>query len=274
MELCDTHCHIQSIGEKSGEPVTKNLWTKAGDISPDNVIKKAKVAGVKQLVCVGCDLADSRLAIDFVQSRDGCWSSAGIHPHEASSYVSNKVARQVFAKLATARKVVAIGECGLDYHYDHSPKEAQFEILKFQIELAIQYDLPLIFHVREAFDDFWPIFESYHSSAKPIRGVLHSYTDSAANLERALRHGLFIGVNGIATFTKQIEQLEIYRTIPLENLVLETDAPFLTPSPYRGNVCEPYHILVIAEFLARLRKETVASLAEATTRGSKQLFGI
>ena len=147
-------------------------------------------------------------------------------------------------------------------------------MLRFQIELAIKQDLPLIFHVREAFDDFWPIFENYQSTDHPIRGVLHSFTDSPVELERALKHNLFIGVNGIATFTDNKLQLEAYRAIPLNHLLLETDAPFLTPKPFRGKICEPYHIQTIAEFLAGLRRESVKTLATVTTSNARQLFRI
>ncbi len=143
-------------------------------------------------------------------------------------------------------------------------------MLQFQIELALVRNLPIIFHVREAFEDFWPIFDSYSG----IRGVIHSFTDSADNLEKALERGLFIGVNGIATFLKDPQQLEVYRKIPLEKLVLETDAPFLTPTPYRGKINEPKHIGTIAEFMAGLHGVDREIMAAATTRNARTLFGI
>ncbi len=169
---------------------------------------------------------------------------------------------------------MAVGECGLDYLYENSDRASQLEVLKFQIELAHQHNLPMIFHVRDAFDDFWPVFESYHASDRPVRGVLHSFTDTQANLDRALQHGLYIGVNGIATFTKSVAQQELNRTVPLQNLLLETDAPFLTPVPDRGKICEPYHIRTIAEFLAKARGESVEIIADATTHNARQLFSI
>jgi len=140
--------------------------------------------------------------------------------------------------------------------------------------LALEHNLPVIFHVRDAFDDFWPIFERYYSKDRPIRGVLHSFTDTQANLEKALGYGLYIGVNGIATFTKKPEQQAMYRSIPLASLLLETDAPFLTPVPYRGKICEPYHIRTIAEFLAAQRGEKLEAISEATTSNARRLFGI
>jgi TatD DNase family protein len=167
---------------------------------------------------------------------------------------------------------VAIGECGLDYFYTHSPREAQIDLLKFQIELALEHDLPLSFHVREAFDDFWPIFESYRGA--DLRGVLHSYTDNLANLEKAVKHGLYFGVNGIATFVKDEQSRVTYRTIPQHLLLLETDAPFLTPVPFRGKVCESKHARVTAEFLAGLREQPLEDIAATTTANARALFKV
>lgn len=274
IELYDSHCHIQSVGGFEGEESTRKLWEKAGETSAEAIIARAKAADVTRLICVGCTLEDSQLAINFAGARENCWASVGIHPHEAHRYAHDLAATKQFAALATAPKVVAIGETGLDYFYEHSDPESQRRLLEFQLRLAVERDLPVIFHVREAFDDFWPIFEAYTSASKPIHGVLHSFTDSAANLERALKHGLSIGVNGIATFTKNPEQLEVYRAIPLDKLLLETDAPFLTPVPFRGKICEPYHIRVIAEFLGNLRGEPLEQIAEATTHNARQLFNI
>lgn len=274
MELFDSHCHIQSVGALDGEEATRALWAKFGELNPDEVVRRAHEAEVARLLCVGCHTEDSELAVEFVRGRENAWAAIGIHPHEAVRFLADARAHDALASLATAPKVVAIGECGLDYFYEHSPKEQQIEVLRFQIELALEHGLPLVFHVREAFADFWPVFESYHSAHRPIRGVLHSFTDSADNLDRALKHGLYIGVNGIATFTKKPEQREIFRTLPGDRLLLETDAPFLTPIPYRGTICEPYHTRVIAEFLAAERHETVESLAEATTNNARRLLGV
>lgn len=272
MELFDTHCHIQSVGQSTGERTTRELWTKAGDISLDDVIARAQVAEVRTMLCVGCDLEDSKLAIENVRDREGLYASIGIHPHEAQHFVGQPALLEEFAGLATQSKVVAVGECGLDYFYTHSPREAQLELLKFQIELAIKHDVAMVFHVREAFDDFWPIFESYPAGS--IRGVLHSFTDSAENMQRAVAHGLFIGVNGIATFAKDEQMRVMYSTIPLDSLLLETDSPFLTPSPHRGTINEPKHIRVIAEFLETIRGESLEKLAEATTKNAKALFRV
>jgi TatD DNase family protein len=269
IELTDTHCHIQSISLDVGERTTRQIWAKT-DLTADKVVAEAAGQGVNRLICVGCDLEDSCLAVDFVQDRPNCWASIGIHPHEAQHYQSGGRKLPEFAALATRPKVVAIGECGLDYYYKHSPKADQIKVLEFQLELAQAAGLPLIFHVREAFDDFWPILDNY----KGVKGVLHSFTDSAANMAEGLKRGLHIGVNGIATFTRDPAQTEAYRAVPLEKLLLETDSPFLTPAPYRGNVNSPKHIGAIAGFLAELRGENLEDLAKTTTANAIRLFGL
>ncbi|HET7060049.1 MAG TPA: TatD family hydrolase [Candidatus Saccharimonadales bacterium] len=269
MELVDTHCHIQSAGLDKGERATRQLWAKAPDLSGDKMVAAANADGVNRLICVGCDLGDSRLAVDFVKNRENCWASVGIHPHEARHYTET-AKLQEFARLAAQPKVVAVGECGLDYYYGHSPPAVQQAVLRFQIELALERGLPVVFHVREAFDDFWPVFDTY----KGMRGVLHSFTDSAENLRAALERGLHIGVNGIATFTKSSAQLEVYRQVPPEKLLLETDAPFLTPTPYRGSINEPKRVRTVVEFLAKLRGEDREVLARVTTGNARKLFGI
>ncbi|MDB5175418.1 MAG: sec-independent protein translocase protein [Candidatus Saccharibacteria bacterium] len=270
-DLLDTHCHMQSAGLAEGERSTRELWAKAPDITGAEIVARAHAAGVSRMLCVGCDLEDSELAISFVADQPNCYATIGLHPHEAQHYFDQPDRLAQFAALATSPKVVAVGECGLDYFYEHSPREAQLATLRFQIELAQKHDLPMIFHVREAFDDFWPVFSERYAY-KPIRGVLHSFTDSMQNLQKATEYGLFIGVNGIATFAKQPAQLEVYKAIPLNKLLLETDAPFLTPAPYRGKVNESKHLPIIANFLSALRGEDIEVLARATTANGRELF--
>lgn len=270
MELIDTHCHIQSIGAIKGEDHTRELWNKA-NTSIDEVIASASAVGVKTLVLVGCDVDDSLLAAETALAKSNCFWSAGIHPHESKQFVDNQSEKDLFADLLNQPKLVAIGECGLDYFYTHSEPEDQEKILRFQLELALKHNLPLIFHVRKAFQDFWPIFDSYGGI---LKGVLHSFTDSAETLGQALERGLYIGVNGIATFTKSPAQLSMYKAVPRDRLLLETDSPYLTPTPYRGTINEPKHIRTIGEFLAELRGEGLQEIAEATTANARLLFGI
>lgn len=255
MELVDTHCHIHFPDY---------------ELDPDEAREAAANDGVSRLLCVGCTLPDSRTAIDYAKERDNVWATIGLHPHEASLYVHDHKALQQFHDLAAKLKVVAIGETGLDYYYEHSPRKDQEKLLRFQIDLAIERGLPLIFHVREAFADFWRIFDKY----KNLRGVVHSFSAGQKELDGILDRGLYVGLNGIMTFTKDKKQLEAAKKIPLDRLLIETDAPFLTPVPFRGKVCEPKHARVTAEFLASLRGETVEEIAAVTTKNAENLFGI
>ena len=254
MRLVDTHCHIHSADYQ---------------LDTDEVITGAQKEGVENLICVGTDLEDSTRVVEFAQNQPNCWASVGIHPHEAKRYKDKKDLEK-FAKLAGLPKVVAIGECGLDYFYNHSPKEDQIELLHFQLQLAKDHGLPLIFHIREAFDDFWPIFDQY----KSLQGVIHSFTASTTVLEQAMARGLYIGLNGIMTFTKDEKQLEMAKQVPLQKLLLETDAPFLTPVPFRGTICQPKHVRVVAQFLSNLRGESLTQLAQTTTNNARVLFNL
>jgi len=270
IDLIDSHCHIQDIDLKKDANLTAKIWDKAGVVDTQEVIDSAKAAGVTRLIVVGCDYPDSVRAIELAKKQPNLYASAGIHPHEAKSFVNSKELQAKFASLANQDKVVAIGECGLDYHYNHSSRDDQIKVFKFQLELAEKSNLPLIFHVREAFDDFWPLFNQH----KSLKGVLHSFTDNMANLEKALSCGLYIGVNGIATFSKDPDQLDVYKSIPTTNLLLETDSPYLTPVPYRGNINRPEMVERVAQFLAEIKQEDLSQLAKTTTENSIKLFGI
>ncbi len=269
LHFTDTHCHIHEALDKFVlRTETRKKYEKAGSPQPDDIIKAAHKADVDRMICVGTTVEDSAYAVDFVGTRPSVWASIGIHPHEAKVYADDPVALQRFAALATQPKVVAIGECGLDYYYKNSPKEDQERILRFQLDLAQKHDLPVIFHVRDAFDEFWPIFDDYEN----IRGVIHSFSAGQKELDEILRRGLYVGLNGIMTFTKNSQQLNTGKLVPLEKMLLETDAPFLTPAPYRGSICEPKHVRVTAEFLAGLRDETMEQIAAQTTKNAERVF--
>jgi TatD DNase family protein len=256
MMFVDTHCHIH----ESTYPLDQG-----------EVIERAHTAGVTRMICVGTDEKSSQEAVDFASNRDGIYASIGVHPHETKDGWGKleQLADQATGS-ASAKKLVAVGEIGLDYFYTHSPREVQIKALEAQIDLALRHDLPVIFHVREAFEDFWPIFDNFHG----IRGELHSFTDSAANLEQGLKRGLYVGVNGISTFTKVEEQKAVFASIPLERLLLETDAPFLTPAPFRGKVNEPAFVRQIAEFHAAARGTSIDQIADATSMNAQTLFNL
>lgn len=255
MEFVDTHCHIQFPDYK---------------LDPEEVRKAAMQAGVTRLLCVGCTLDDSKAAIAFAAQNKGVWATIGIHPHEANDYVHEQERLQQFRRLVTQSKVVAIGEAGLDYYYEHSSRQNQQQLLRFQLDLAVTHKLPMVFHVRDAFDDFWPIFDEYTG----VQGVIHSFTAGEKELEEIVARGLYVGLNGIMTFTKDARQLAAARKVPLKRLVLETDAPFLTPIPFRGKICEPKYVRETAAFLAGIRGERLDDIAAATTRNARRLFKI
>ena len=262
--LIDTHSHIhEATFELKGDNATRALWLRSNSPDPNEMIARAAENGVKKIICVGTTVEDSKLAVDFVQNREACWASIGLHPHDAKTGSASDL-----EKLIDHPKVIAIGECGLDYYYSHSPVDAQVEMLRTQIELALKHKLPLIFHVRDAFDDFWQVFDSYSG----LTGVVHSFTDSVKNLDMALERGLYIGVNGIATFTKSEDQKAMYSKIPLDRLLLETDSPFLTPVPHRGKVNEPAFLTHVAKFLADLRNDSLGELSAAASSNATTLF--
>ena len=247
--LIDTHCHIHESYE----------------LPIDEVLQHATEAGVGEYICVGTSENSSKLAIEFAENHPEAYAAIGVHPHDT------KDGYGAIADLAgTSSKIVAVGEIGLDYFYNHSPREVQIEALEAQIQVALKHDLPIIFHVREAFDDFWPIFDKYPG----IRGELHSFTDSSDNLRMALDRGLYIGVNGISTFTKDDTQKATFDAIPLDRLLFETDAPFLTPAPLRGKVNEPAYVKLVAQYHADRRGLRLEEIADATTANARALFNL
>lgn len=251
MNFIETHAHLHFDAYKT-------------DL--DAVLKRAEDAGVERIITVGVDTADSRAAVGLAQQRENVWASVGIHPHAAAE------AEQgigYIRDLAVERKVVAIGECGLDYAKSAGSKEEQERALRLQLELAAERKLPVIFHVRDAFNDFWRVVDDYRG----IRGVIHCFTAGPDEVEAAIARGFMIALNGIMTFTKDESQLAAAKTIPSDRLVLETDCPFLAPVSNRGKRNEPGYIPEIAEFLAGLRGESPAALAAAATANSERLFG-
>ena len=247
----DTHCHIHESDYQ---------------LKVDDVMIRAHESGVSTIICVGTDNMTSGQAVGFAEAHDGVWASIGVHPHESKNGYDDVIA------LANERspKLVAVGEIGLDYFYTHSPRDVQIAVFEAQLQLALDAKLPVIFHVREAFDDFWPIFHNFSG----IRGVLHSFTDDMTNLERGLSEGLYVGVNGISTFTKDVRQQAMFDAIPLERMLLETDAPFLTPAPHRGKVNQPAFVRHVAEYHANRRKVELEHLARATSANASKLFSL
>ncbi len=246
--LVDTHCHIH----EANYPLDR-----------DEVLRRAHDAGVGKMILVGTSGQSSEDAIKLASLHDNLFATVGVHPHDT------KDGYEKIAELAK-QDIIAVGEIGLDYFYNHSPREVQIAALESQIQTALNNNLPIIFHVRESFADFWPIFDNFHG----IRGELHSFTDTQANLDAGFERGLYVGVNGISTFTKDPAQQQLYANIPLEKMLLETDAPFLTPVPYRGTINEPAFVSEVAKHYAALRGISLEEVAQATTANARSLFGL
>ncbi|MGH7218339.1 MAG: TatD family hydrolase [Candidatus Microsaccharimonas sp.] len=250
--LVDTHCHIHE----------------SYDLPVDMVLQAAHEQGVVQVICVGTSEESSTQAIAFAENHSMAFASIGVHPHDTSDGYE-----KIAALAATgSQKLIAVGEIGLDYFYTHSPKEVQLAALAAQMEVALQHNLPIIFHVREAFDDFWPVFETFEAKYGQVRGVLHSFTDSKENMEKAIARGLYIGINGISTFTKDDAQKATFDAVPLDRILFETDAPFLTPVPYRGKINQPAYVRTVAEYHAQRRGISLEEIANASTQNARALF--
>ncbi|MDQ5943940.1 MAG: TatD DNase family protein [Patescibacteria group bacterium] len=258
--MIDTHAHLH--------------FTEAFDDAAE-ALARANEAGVDTIINVGVTPEDSRTALAFAQKPEYAvqktgvklFATAGLHPHEAAR---GDAALDGIADLA--EDVVAIGECGLDYYRNIATKQQQDRALRAQIEIALEYHLPLVFHVRDAWDDFFTVLRDHPKA----RGVIHSFTGHQSEVERALSHDgkLYFGLNGIMTFTKDEAQLEAARLIPNDRLLLETDCPYLAPVPYRGKRNEPAYVPQIADFLALLRGSPREQLAQETTQSAETLFGL
>ena len=250
--LFDTHCHIHD-----SEFFLENR---------EQAYQESRDANVT-MVCVGTNQQSSLEAITFSEAHPGCYPVVGIHPHESADADIS-----AFRELVETHKntIVGIGEIGLDYFYTHSPREVQLQVLRDQLQIAVDYNLPVSFHVREAFDDFWPVFDEFPS----VRGILHSFTDTQENLDKAIKRSLYIGVNGISTFTKSPEQRKLFKDVPLEYIVLETDAPFLTPAPFRGKMNKPAYVAMVAQHQAELKEVSLDYVVQVTTANAQGIFGI
>jgi TatD DNase family protein len=252
-EIIDTHCHLEM------SPFEHDI---------DNVIKRAEDAGVAAIVTIGSDMAGCDGALGIARKYDLVYAAVGIHPHDAVDY-TDLVEKRIRA-MAGERKVVAIGETGLDYHYDHSPRDIQREAFRRQLSLARELNLPVVIHSREAKEDTLRIL----SESGVDRGVMHCFSGDMDMAERAMAMGLYISFSGTLTFKNAVRLREIAGKIPDEYLLIETDAPYLSPMPHRGRRNEPSYVVYTAERLAELRGVSYEDIARITSLNARRLFGL
>jgi TatD DNase family protein len=248
----DTHCHLNHPEFASDRA---QVWNRAQE------------AGIRYAIVVGYDLASSEWAIQLSTQLAGCFASIGIHPHDATQCTPETLRR--LQQLASQPDVVAIGEIGLDYYRNLCPRQAQQRAFRLQLQLAVQLQLPVIIHCRDAYDDLLTILSEY-----PVRGVLHCFSGELHHAQRAVEMGWFLGIGGVVTFKNAHTLREVVQQTPLENLLLETDAPYLAPMPHRGKRNEPAYIPVIAQTVAALKGVSLAELSTATTGNAFRLFAL
>ena len=290
--LIDTHCHIHDADTYQWF-LSRDKKSNPADYTPDKILARAAQNDVKQVITIGTTHADSLRARDFASAHDNVFWSYGIHPEEIAG--ADLFAFGDLAELTSERErgspvttspwdeegrrptgradacskskksapPIAIGEVGLDYHHTTKTRNTQIALLEQMLDYATKHNLPVIFHVREAFDDFFAVTANFPG----LKAVVHSFSDSQANLEKALNHDFYIGVNGLATFTN-------IPLPPLERMLLETDAPFLAPTPFRGRTNEPAHIKTIATHLAEKLGLEESEIATTTTKNARALFNL
>jgi len=236
----------------------------------DEVIKRAFDAGVKYMVVVGFDAETIPLAIEIAEEHETIYAAVGWHPVDAIHY--RKEHLDYLKELSKHDKVVALGEMGLDYHWDTSPKEVQESVFRKQIKLAKGINMPIIIHNREATSDVINILKE--EDAKEVGGIMHCYSGSVSEMHTCLDMNFHISLGGPVTFKNAHEVKDIAKLVPLDRLLIETDAPYLAPHPYRGKRNEPAYVTLIAKEIARLRGIEYERLCQTTTQNALKLFRI
>lgn len=253
--LFDTHMHL-------------NARQFAED--KEEVMERAKQAGVTNMVVVGFDEETIPLAIEIAESYDNVYAAVGWHPVDAIHYKAEHL--DWLEALTEHPKVVALGEMGLDYHWDISPKEVQETVFRKQIRLARKLDMPIIIHNREATEDIIRILQE--EKASEVGGIMHCYSGTVSDVGPCLEMNFYISLGGPVTFKNAKEVKEVAKVIPLDRLLIETDAPYLAPHPYRGKRNEPAYVSLVAEEIARLRDMDYQTICDITTRNAHEIFRI
>ncbi len=251
--ITDTHAHL--------------YWT-SFDEDREAVIERARAAGVGRVIVVGTDVTTSRAAFDLCADREGFFPTAGIHPHDADK--SDATARDQIEEMCRRTECVAVGETGLDWFKEFSPRDAQIENFRWHAQLARQLDKPLVVHCRDAHEDTLAILRS----VPLVRGVMHCYTMGAEELPAYLDLGFYISFSGVVTYPKNERNREAARVIPLERILFETDCPYLAPQGKRGKRNEPANVRDVIEDVSRLRGVELDVLAEQASRNASRLFAL
>lgn len=259
--MIDTHSHL----------FFKTFYDQ--DVDSESLIRDSKNKKVQALITVSTTL-DQLPEIREINTRVrqygiAAYYSIGVHPHDVSEFDLAKLRSLIIKSLALNDGLVAIGECGLDFFKNLSEQDVQREVLKNQLQVAQEFALPGIFHIRNAFQDFWKIYDKFPA----LLGVVHSFTGNASDARAALARNLKIGINGIVTFPNSSELRKvIVEEIPISALVLETDTPFLSPNPLRGKINSPANLNIIAEVLAEIYQTSVQEIISITSKNARELF--
>ncbi len=246
----DSHCHIYS-------EYYDNI---------DEVIKLAEDNNVKRFINNGTDRKSNSEVLNLIDKYPNMYGAIGIHPENVHEYTMEDI--NFIEENLSNKKIIAIGEIGLDYHYTKEDKKEQIKLLELQLSLAEKYNMPVIIHSREATFDTLNTLKKYH-----VKGVIHSFSGSVETAREYIKMGYLLGINGVITF-KNANLKDVYKDIELENIVLETDSPYLTPEPFRGNTNNPSHILDIATYVANLKNISLGKLANITNKNLNKIFNV
>ena len=237
------------------------------DEDRDELLSSLSEKGVSHIINCGCDFKSSLTTLALAEKYDFIYAASGVHAHEAEEATEEDL--QKISELYKNEKVVAVGEIGLDYHYDFSPRERQIEVFERQIKLANELDLPVIVHDREAHEDTMKLLKKYRP-----KGVVHCFSGSAESAKEIVKLGMYIGIGGAVTFKNAKKPVGVVEYLPLDRLLLETDAPYMTPVPFRGKRCDSAHIAYTAEKIAEIKGIDVQELIDICNENAKRLFGI
>ncbi|MBN2314877.1 MAG: TatD family hydrolase [Sedimentisphaerales bacterium] len=258
MELIDTHCHL------TFEPLANDI---------EGVLERSQSAGVTAWITVGTDMQHNRRVVEFADKFEHMYAAVGVHPHEARDVTGRTVAE--LKELARSEQVVAIGETGLDYHYNFSEHADQRRTFAAHLEIARELNLPVIIHSREAFDETMEILDQFVRLHGRLKVVFHCFSGSAEQARMVIDHGFYISLTGVVTFKNATKVQEVAKNIPTDRLMLETDCPYMSPEPMRKQkINEPALMIHTARFIAELKEMPLAEFAQTVTATSKNFFGL